>query len=616
MQLPALITQAASLRLVKSATARSLADLPPPVPRPSAIDPAGMHAACPVGSHADLAFPPRSRAAQRVAGRRRGARRARFPGLNLSAWRAAHAERCAACASAPRSSSCYFRALASALEHGWRLPLQHCPAPGGVANYKSALAYAPAVQKFIDWLVSRGRMRRCATRPYLTSPLGTAFRSADLEHLHPRVTLDVTQSGLNDAVPPWSFTYDSVAAALSRFPAGSFLAKVDLAKYYTQLAVLEQHCSLFGIEWGGVWYEFTSLPFGFSLAPAFASWVSGEIAAIARSRGIPVVATYLDDFLLASPTAAASAADLAAFLALLRELGVEYGDDKVEGPSQSLTFLGVGIDTVQQRLWLAPSAVEAFSAALAAASSAPSIPCKQLQSLTGKLAWFASIMPHLRWYARPLYNLLPADLASPVSVPPAACTPLIAALRESLGTTAPILAWRTPAPAVLLRTDASGEIGYGGHIGVRAFARPWRPSWVSCKSMTAKELWPIAEALRLFPGKLRNRTLLAAVDNSSAVFALCRGQSACPPSQRVLGRIIAAAARLNCTIIPVHLPRAHNFVADGLSRFSRPWSGDLPPSGSCAGLPGYSPEVAPSASLRPQRSALGFRVTNHPPRSG
>ena len=546
----------------------------------------------PRGAHADESFrpPAHSRAQRRAAARAHGARvAAQAPGFVLHKWRAAHLERCAMCRTAPRTSQCYFRALARALSHGWRIPLNYRPPSTAVDNYKTALDNRSAVSKFLRWLVDRGRMRRVDWRPHIVSPMGVVFRTADTLRLKPRVVTDNTRAGLNAAVSKWGFRYDSVALALERFAPGAWLAKVDLAKYYTQLPILLDHQSLFGVEWEGVYYEYTSPPFGFALAPAFASWVSAEITAIARSRGINVVSAYIDDFLLAGDSHAAAAVHLRRFLALLDELGVAYGPDKVAGPLQSLVFLGVGIDTRSHQLWLEPSSVAAFTAALISAAARSTVALTTVLQLTGKLAWFASVVPALRWFARPFYAATTAATTSDVTIPPAAFTALLAALAAPSAHRVPITAWAPPATAVLLRSDAAGDIGYGAHIGLRAFARPWTPAWRACKSMTAKELWPIAEALRLFGPQLRARTVVVAMDNASAVYAICRGQSACPPSHRVLGRILALAARLHITLLPVHLPRIHNTTADALSRFSTPWSGQLPASGSAAGLPGYSP---------------------------
>ena len=72
----------------------------------------------------------------------------------------------------------------------------------------------------------------------------------------------------------------------------------------------------------------------FLLAPAFASWVSAEIAAMARARGVDIIIPYIDDFLVAAATEEECRAGLELVLELLAELGVEVAPEKVEGPCQ------------------------------------------------------------------------------------------------------------------------------------------------------------------------------------------------------------------------------------------------------------------------------------------
>ena len=55
---------------------------------------------------------------------------------------------------------------------------------------------------------------------------------------------------------------------------------------------------------------------------------------------------YLDDFLLVGPPdSPACQHDLEIFTQVCKELGVTLATKKVEGPSTSLTFLGILIDT-------------------------------------------------------------------------------------------------------------------------------------------------------------------------------------------------------------------------------------------------------------------------------
>ena len=456
------------------------------------------------------------------------------------------------------------------------VPLTACPPPFKRANYKSASDHPSVVDEFVAMLVARGRAVRCSSRPHLVAPLGVAFRATDLRREKGRVVYDATASGLNAACPAWPFAYDSVPRALRRTARHCYLATVDLKKWFTQLGMHPAFHRLCGFRWRGVYYTYTSVPFGLSLAPAFASAVSAAISRMARALGINVVSTYIDDFLIAAPSRASAQWALDRFLSLLRRLGVEYGPEKVAGPSQRLPFLGITIDTARAELTLSPARASALRAALSAAA-ASAHHARWLESLAGKLAWYSVVAPGLRPELSAVYACISAA-HSPAGarLSASAAARAIAAIDAAGANPEPVWCWLPPRGNVLLRTDASGEIGYGGHVGLRAFARPWQPSWAACRSMTARELWPVAEALRLWPALFRNRVALAATDNSAMVFALCRFSSGCPRSLRIIRLIVARCAALRCSIIPCHLPRAANEVADALSRFRFSWTGFLP----------------------------------------
>ena len=299
---------------------------------------------------------------------------------------------------------------------------------------------------------------------------------------------------------------------------------------------------------------------------------------MARARGIPVVCTYIDDFLLQGASAAACASALSRFLALLRQLGIAYGPEKISGPGQVVTFLGFRVDTLRAEISMDPSKATKLRVAVSAAAATPKS-LAWLESLAGRLAWFSSVAANIRPELSAVYSCISAARQhGHASLEHAAATRLHAAITLASQSPEPIWCWRAPRPSVLLRTDASGDVGYGGHVGLRAFARAWRPSWASCRSMTARELWPAAEALRLWPFLFRHRVAVIAMDNSSAVFALCRFSSQCPRARRIIRLIISRCRALHCSIVPCHLPRLHNTVADALSRFPFSWSGSIPHS--------------------------------------
>ena len=49
---------------------------------------------------------------------------------------------------------------------------------------------------------------------------------------------DATASGLNAACPAWPFAYDSVPRALRHTGRHSYLATVDLKKWFTRLGII------------------------------------------------------------------------------------------------------------------------------------------------------------------------------------------------------------------------------------------------------------------------------------------------------------------------------------------------------------------------------------------
>jgi len=67
---------------------------------------------------------------------------------------------------------------------------------------------------------------------------------------------------------------------------------------------------------------------------------------IVQKGGVSYVLYYLDDFLTMGPPASPVChQNLTTFITLCNKLGIPLASDKVEGPSTSLSFLGILLDT-------------------------------------------------------------------------------------------------------------------------------------------------------------------------------------------------------------------------------------------------------------------------------
>ena len=98
---------------------------------------------------------------------------------------------------------------------------------------------------------------------------------------------------------------------------------------------------------------FRVLPFGLCSGPKLFSALTDAMMWFLWDRGVESTLHYLDDFLLLGPPRQPACHQaLSTTLALCEELGFPVAPEKTEGPTTSLTFLGIEID---RTWWTLPS---------------------------------------------------------------------------------------------------------------------------------------------------------------------------------------------------------------------------------------------------------------------
>ena len=108
----------------------------------------------------------------------------------------------------------------------------------------------------------------------------------------------------------------------------------------------------------GKFFVDTVLPFGLRTAPKILSAVADTLEWIALRVGVTEL-HYLDDFLTMGRAGSEECArNLQLLVELCRELGVPLKWQKVEGPSTTLTFLGIVFDTVKMEMRLSEQRME------------------------------------------------------------------------------------------------------------------------------------------------------------------------------------------------------------------------------------------------------------------
>ena len=94
----------------------------------------------------------------------------------------------------------------------------------------------------------------------------------------------------------------------------------------------------------------TRLPFGASQSPNTFHRLTQAVREIMRKKGYDTIIVYLDDFLIVGSTYQECQEALFALMKLVRELGFQINYNKVEGPTQKLTFLGLELNSTSMTI--------------------------------------------------------------------------------------------------------------------------------------------------------------------------------------------------------------------------------------------------------------------------
>ena len=217
---------------------------------------------------------------------------------------------------------------------------------------------------------------------------------------------------VNDGVSPeyCSLQHASIDDAIKlimQLGPGTQLAKLDIKDAYRIVPVHPDDHHFLAILWEDQVYVDMALPFGMRSAPKLFTAVADALAWALYQRGIKYLLHYLDDFLfLGSPHTEEAATALQLALHTFNHVGVPVAAEKTEGPSTSITFLGIVIDTVSYQLQLPEEKVSRLLSMLQHWRSRKSCSRAELESLLGHLAHAAIVVRPGRTFLHQLFTLL------------------------------------------------------------------------------------------------------------------------------------------------------------------------------------------------------------------
>ena len=292
------------------------------------------------------------------------------------------------------------------ITQGVSLPLVSTPTTVVYANTPTVLQHASAVRARLREYMDFGAVIQLPTDAHL------ADDSLRIQPLHviikagkkPRLVIDLSRN-LNDHLEYEYFTYSCVDDAVEASHPGCWYGKLDLSNCFLSFPLHPSVRKYFCFRFEGALYQFTHMPFGLSTAPRVCTQLLSVVNFALSELGIRVI-RYLDDFFLINATEEGMARHLLLAQSTIRQFGLVVNPDKTEGPAQSLSFLGVQLDSVNQTVSCTPARVEELTTLLRSLLRQRVITRGHAASLIGKLSFAAQVLPGARPFMRRMLDAL------------------------------------------------------------------------------------------------------------------------------------------------------------------------------------------------------------------
>ena len=348
--------------------------------------------------------------------------------------------------------------------------------PRYAPNLRSALARPKVIQQYLNAECSAGHTAGPFPTPPLPdlviNPLGAVPKRRSgkwrlIMHLsHPPHHSVNDGIDIRDFPLHYSTVYDAIASVMC-LGRHSLMAKLDVKSAFRLCPVRPADHHLLGMKWRGQYYFDRVLPFGLRSAPYLFNLLAEAVEWIAKQAGILHIHHYLDDFFLAgAPDSPQCSQSLERLSGLCNDLGIPLAEEKLEGPTTCLEYLGILLDSSALEARLPPDKLQDIRAALEQWASRTESSKHDLLSLIGTLSFAAKVVPASRTFLRRII-----DLSTTVQGPDDTITLSHTFQLDLQWWTAFVTPWNgrsffllphwTPSPDLNLYTDSAGSIGFG-----------------------------------------------------------------------------------------------------------------------------------------------------------
>ena len=241
--------------------------------------------------------------------------------------------------------------------------------------------------------------------PHIVAPL-------TVEPTKPRLCINLMY--LNNWIKDIPFSLDTLKNVPRSVRQNAYFTTIDDKSGFDNVLLSENSKDLVGFQWGGFYFVFKTLPFGFKLSSFVYHTLNLQATSYIRKNFLIPVHLYIDDRLVEEVRqpeleAGFNSALLASYIVceVLTRLGYCINLEKtLFTPTQSVVFLGFIVDSVNRCFRLTESKKQKFIALREECLSKNCVSVLDLQKLAGRCISFMVAVPAAKLYSREMNNAI------------------------------------------------------------------------------------------------------------------------------------------------------------------------------------------------------------------
>lgn len=447
-------------------------------------------------------------------------------------------------------------------------------------------AVAALLQKEIDNNFVLGPFDKPPFHNYRVSPIGVAVGKYSLKE---RLILDLSaprdsidHESINNLIDKnlCSLTYvtiDDAVRAILDAGRGARMCHVDIKSAFKILSIRPDQWHLFLMKWCDKYYVPTTLVFGCRSSPVIFSEFAKAICYILETNyGIARLQNLLDDFLSIDDPDYDAERTMALFTLVFSILGIPLAEEKSQGPTTVILYLGLILDSLKLEIRLPEDKLQRIIDYIRHFLALDKCTKRDLLQLLGHMAFSSRAVRPARTFTRHLINM--------------SCTVnrlhetvyIDASCREDLrmwlyflenwnGVTMFYEPTYTTVNDLNASTDSSSTYGFGGYCQNRWFSGKWSDYTLpklekESLSMAFRELYPIVVAAMLFGATWAKKRIVFYCDNQSTCYIVNSGRSTCNDIMKLMRTLTYVSCLHNFLVVARFIEGKNNPISDALSR--------------------------------------------------